>query len=75
MQVGYFTERPETVQWCAAHHNPYIGLGTPLGPTCDLWDFYADEAARHGYQAGPANFGYMIRDRGCRKRGEGAGPG
>jgi alkanesulfonate monooxygenase SsuD/methylene tetrahydromethanopterin reductase-like flavin-dependent oxidoreductase (luciferase family) len=54
------TLSPETVQWCAAHRYPYIGLGTPLGPTCDLWDFYADEAARHGYQAGPENFGYMI---------------
>ncbi len=54
------TLSPETVQWCAEHRYPYIGLGTPLGPTCDLWDFYADEAARHGYQAGPENFGYMI---------------
>jgi len=25
-----------------------------------LWDFHADEAAKHGYQAGPENFGYMI---------------
>ena len=39
---------------------PYIGLGTPLVATCDLWDFYTDEAAKHGYQAGPENFGYMI---------------
>jgi alkanesulfonate monooxygenase SsuD/methylene tetrahydromethanopterin reductase-like flavin-dependent oxidoreductase (luciferase family) len=54
------TLSPETVQWCAEHRYPYIGLGTPLGPTCDLWDFYADEAARHGYQAGPENFGYMV---------------
>jgi len=54
------TLSPETVQWCAEHRYPYIGLGTPLGPTCDLWDFYADEAAKHGYQAGPENFGYMI---------------
>src|SRR5208283_2410160 len=49
------TLSPETVQWCAEHHYPYIGLGTQLGPTCDLWDFYADEAAKHGYQAGPEN--------------------
>ncbi|MBE3605199.1 LLM class flavin-dependent oxidoreductase, partial [bacterium] len=49
-----------TVEWCAAHAYPYIGLGTQLAPTCDLWDFYADEAAKHGYQAGPENFGYMI---------------
>jgi alkanesulfonate monooxygenase SsuD/methylene tetrahydromethanopterin reductase-like flavin-dependent oxidoreductase (luciferase family) len=48
------------VQWCAEHRYPYIGLGTQLAPTCDLWDFYADEAAKHGYQAGPENFGYMV---------------
>jgi alkanesulfonate monooxygenase SsuD/methylene tetrahydromethanopterin reductase-like flavin-dependent oxidoreductase (luciferase family) len=51
---------PETVQWCAAHRYPYVGLGTAIGPTCDLWDIYADEAAKHGYQAGPENFGYLI---------------
>src|SRR5258708_5331447 len=54
------TLSPETVEWCAAHRYPYIGLGTPLAPTCDLWDFYTDEAAKHGYQAGPENFGYMV---------------
>ena len=51
---------PETVKWCADHRYPYIGLGTMLGPTCDLWDYYADEAAKLGYQAGPENFGYLI---------------
>ncbi len=51
---------PETVQWCAEHRYPYIALGTQLGPTCELWDFYADEAAKQGYQAGPENFGYLI---------------
>src|SRR5262249_59922885 len=54
------TLSPETVEWCAAHRYPYIGLGTQLPPTCELWDFYADEAAKHGYQAGPENFGYMV---------------
>jgi alkanesulfonate monooxygenase SsuD/methylene tetrahydromethanopterin reductase-like flavin-dependent oxidoreductase (luciferase family) len=54
------TLSPETVQWCAEHRYPYIGLGTQLAPTCDLWDYYADEAAKHGWQAGPENFGYMI---------------
>ena len=66
------TLSPETVQWCAEHRYPYIGLGTPLRPTCDLWDFYADEAAKHGYQAGPENFGYMVADRPRRNRGKGA---
>jgi len=51
---------PETVKWCAEHRYPYVGLGTAIGPTCDLWDIYADEAAKHGYQAGPENFGYLI---------------
>ena len=51
---------PETVAWCAEHKYPYFGLGTALGPTCDLWDFYATEAAKYGYQAGPENFGYVL---------------
>jgi alkanesulfonate monooxygenase SsuD/methylene tetrahydromethanopterin reductase-like flavin-dependent oxidoreductase (luciferase family) len=51
---------PETVRWCAEHRYPYVGLGTAIGPTCDLWDIYADEAVKHGYQAGPENFGYLI---------------
>ncbi len=51
---------PETVKWCAEHQYPYFGLGTSLGPTCDLWEYYADEAAKHGYQAGPENFGYVM---------------
>jgi alkanesulfonate monooxygenase SsuD/methylene tetrahydromethanopterin reductase-like flavin-dependent oxidoreductase (luciferase family) len=50
----------ETVQWCAEHRYPYVGLGTAIGPTCDLWDFYADQAQRLGYQAGPENFGYPV---------------
>ena len=50
----------ETVKWCAEHRYPYIGLGTQLGPTCDLWDYYANEAAKLGYEAGPENFGYLV---------------
>jgi alkanesulfonate monooxygenase SsuD/methylene tetrahydromethanopterin reductase-like flavin-dependent oxidoreductase (luciferase family) len=51
---------PETAQWCAERGYPYMGLVTALGPTCDMWDFYADVAAKHGYQAGPENFGYLM---------------
>ena len=51
---------PETIVWCAKHRYPYVGLGTALGPTCDLWDLYADTAAEEGYQAGPENFGYLL---------------
>jgi alkanesulfonate monooxygenase SsuD/methylene tetrahydromethanopterin reductase-like flavin-dependent oxidoreductase (luciferase family) len=51
---------PETVIWCAERNIPYIGLGTALGPTTELWDMYADKAADLGYQSGPENFGYLI---------------
>ena len=51
---------PETVKWSAERSYPYLGLGTSLGPTADLWDYYADVAAEAGYQAGPENFGYLI---------------
>ena len=51
---------PETILWCAEKAYPYLGLGTALGPTCDMWDTYADKAAELGYQAGPENFGYLL---------------
>jgi len=50
----------ETAMWCADHNYPYIGLGTALEPTTQLWDIYADRAAERGFQAGPENFGYLI---------------
>jgi len=51
---------PETILWCAEKNYPYLGLGTALGPTTDMWDMYADKAAEYGYQAGPENFGYLL---------------
>jgi alkanesulfonate monooxygenase SsuD/methylene tetrahydromethanopterin reductase-like flavin-dependent oxidoreductase (luciferase family) len=50
----------ETATWAAEHRYPYMGLGTSLLPTSQLWDAYADRAAELGYQAGPENFGYVI---------------
>jgi alkanesulfonate monooxygenase SsuD/methylene tetrahydromethanopterin reductase-like flavin-dependent oxidoreductase (luciferase family) len=52
---------PETVVWCAQHRYPYIALTTYMEPTAELWNLYADAAAREGYQAGPENFGYLQR--------------
>ena len=54
------TLSPETILWCAEHAYPYIGLGTALGATADMWDLYANRAAELGYQAGSENFGYLI---------------
>ena len=50
---------PETVQWCAEHRYPYLGLGTSLKETVELWNLYGDTAAKTGYMAGSENFGYV----------------
>ena len=50
---------PETVVWCAEHKYPYLGLGTALSATAELWNIYGDTAAKLGYQAGSENFGYL----------------
>lgn len=49
----------ETIEFAAEHAYPYLGLGTSLAPTADLWNSYADRAAESGYQAGPENFAYL----------------
>ncbi|HZP46419.1 MAG TPA: LLM class flavin-dependent oxidoreductase [Candidatus Binataceae bacterium] len=50
---------PETVIWCAEHKFPYIGLGTALHSTVELWNLYGDTANKCGYMAGSENFGYL----------------
>jgi alkanesulfonate monooxygenase SsuD/methylene tetrahydromethanopterin reductase-like flavin-dependent oxidoreductase (luciferase family) len=50
---------PETVVWCAQHRYPYLGLGTALSVTAELWNIYGDTAAKEGYVAGSENFGYL----------------
>jgi alkanesulfonate monooxygenase SsuD/methylene tetrahydromethanopterin reductase-like flavin-dependent oxidoreductase (luciferase family) len=50
---------PETVVWCAEHRYPYLGLGTALSATAELWNIYGETAAKEGYQAGSENFGYL----------------
>jgi len=50
---------PETVVWCAEHRYPYLGLGTALPATAELWNLYGETAAKEGYQAGSENFGYL----------------
>jgi alkanesulfonate monooxygenase SsuD/methylene tetrahydromethanopterin reductase-like flavin-dependent oxidoreductase (luciferase family) len=50
---------PETVEWCAERKYPYLGLGTSLRETVELWNLYGDTAAKNGYLAGSENFGYV----------------
>ena len=49
----------ETIEWAADRNYPYLGLGTSLAPTAELWELYAERAAANGFQAGPENFGYL----------------
>jgi alkanesulfonate monooxygenase SsuD/methylene tetrahydromethanopterin reductase-like flavin-dependent oxidoreductase (luciferase family) len=55
---GYLSR--ETVQWAVNKGYPYLGLGGPLTPNADLSDFYADQFAERGLQAGPENFGHVV---------------
>jgi len=50
----------ETTQWAVDKGYPYLGLGGPLLPNADMSDFYADEYASRGLQAGPENFGHVV---------------
>lgn len=52
---------PETLEWCARHHYPYIYLETDAQVTVSMTDLYAKAAAECGYQPGPQNFGYLWR--------------
>lgn len=52
---------PETIRWAAQMNYPFFSLGATPEITCDIWDIYADEAARCGFQAGSENFGYFVQ--------------
>lgn len=52
---------PETAVWSAQRRYPLLALATFLDVTTEMWNLYADTAARVGYQAGPENFGYLQR--------------
>jgi alkanesulfonate monooxygenase SsuD/methylene tetrahydromethanopterin reductase-like flavin-dependent oxidoreductase (luciferase family) len=50
-----------TVQWAARHRYVYVMLDSQLHLTRQVFDIYAEEAARCGYEAGPQHLGYMFR--------------
>jgi len=50
----------ETALWAATRSYPYLGLGGPLRASAELSNFYADEFAARGLQAGPENFGHVV---------------
>jgi len=50
-----------TVEWAAKHRYPYLMLATRLEPTKQSFEFYAEVAAREGYEAGPEHRGYLLK--------------
>ncbi len=51
----------ETILWAARHRYPYVALNTAIEATKNIWNIYAQQAREVGYEAGPENFGYLIR--------------
>jgi alkanesulfonate monooxygenase SsuD/methylene tetrahydromethanopterin reductase-like flavin-dependent oxidoreductase (luciferase family) len=55
------TGSPETLEWCAQHHYPFVFLETDPDATVDMKTIYADTARAYGYEPGPEHFGYLLR--------------
>ena len=52
---------PDTLEWCAEHHYPYIFLETDPGVTQDMKEIYGTMAQEHAYEPGPEHYGYLVR--------------
>ena len=50
-----------TVEWCAKNRLPYVMLATRLEPTRQTFDYYAQVAREHGYEAGTQHRGYLFK--------------
>jgi alkanesulfonate monooxygenase SsuD/methylene tetrahydromethanopterin reductase-like flavin-dependent oxidoreductase (luciferase family) len=50
-----------TVAWAARHRYPYVMLATDLGPTKESFDYYAQVAREHGYEAGTQHRSYLLK--------------
>ncbi len=50
-----------TLEWAARHRFPYIMTATDEDPTKQCFDLYQQIARDNGYEAGPQNYGYMIK--------------
>jgi alkanesulfonate monooxygenase SsuD/methylene tetrahydromethanopterin reductase-like flavin-dependent oxidoreductase (luciferase family) len=55
------TGSPETLEWCAQHHYPFVFLETDPDATVDMKTIYADTARAYGYEPGPEHCGYLLR--------------
>jgi len=50
-----------TVDWAAERRYPYIMLATRLEPTRQSFEYYDQQAAKAGYEAGPQHRGYLFK--------------
>ena len=50
-----------TVAWAAEHRYPYVMLDSQLELTAQAFDYYREEAAKNGYEAGSQHLGYMFK--------------
>jgi alkanesulfonate monooxygenase SsuD/methylene tetrahydromethanopterin reductase-like flavin-dependent oxidoreductase (luciferase family) len=50
-----------TMEWAAKHRYPYIMNAVAEEPTKRAFEYYAEVAAREGYEAGPQHTGYLIK--------------
>jgi alkanesulfonate monooxygenase SsuD/methylene tetrahydromethanopterin reductase-like flavin-dependent oxidoreductase (luciferase family) len=55
------TGSPETLEWCAQHHYPFVFLETDPDATVDMQAIYNDTARTCGYEPGPEHVGYLVR--------------
>jgi alkanesulfonate monooxygenase SsuD/methylene tetrahydromethanopterin reductase-like flavin-dependent oxidoreductase (luciferase family) len=51
----------ETIVWSAQHRYPYIALNLPIEESKNVWKIYDQVAKESGYEASPAERGYLIR--------------
>ena len=50
-----------TLEWAARHRYPYIMTATDEEPTRQCFEIYRTIANDNGYEAGPQNYGYMVK--------------
>lgn len=50
-----------TLEWAARKRYPYIMTATDEAPTRECFEIYRKLAQENGYEAGPQNYGYMIK--------------
>ncbi|MFN0094398.1 MAG: LLM class flavin-dependent oxidoreductase [Dehalococcoidia bacterium] len=50
-----------TLEWAARKRYPYIMTATDEEPTMQCFELYRQIAQENGYEAGPQNYGYMVK--------------